>query len=745
MSRKNVLKLAATRAATAPTPATLPTTASTADVRTPDVATEMAPAVTLRNRHFLLTLTAGDGLQCRLVHLPSGTLLAEGAYSYSFGNPVFSDVRDTSGTVVLNGKTATGIAIEHRFSADQSTSWIEESIKITNTSSHPHTQPFRCGFVLPVRDGTLKKYVFTAVPFRRESSPAAPDFLGGGGLIDQSRRRPPGVKKRYSDYSLNEILYRRRSYPNFVNERPEMQAFGMSVSFGPSRLFSENYASEGWVLTDGSNGFLISKYHQAMREYALLDRVYLPPGVTALRWGGGSAPDDMDGYIHLAPGSSHEFGVTRLSAFPGNLVRGYYVFRAEMESRGHGTPEKFDPPVHWNELYDNKLFCSGGPSFHVDPKNREKFYRLADMKEAAAKAQGMGCDALYLDPGWDTPQSSKLWGESRLGTIHDFIAMLKKDYSRLKLSLHTPLSGWTGRGCDVIKGSALINAVGAKTFFACGASTQYVEESARRLRALADAGVFFFMFDGTGYTGECWDPKHNHAVPSTLDEHVRATNQLARMVHQTHPHVLIEMHDQASGLRLGCPVPMYHGHGVDASGVRGFDERWAFEFMWNPMEDLMSGNSIALYYYNLAYSLPLYLHIDLRTDNRNALAFWWTASTCRHLGIGGTHSDPIVVEAQKRAMETYKRLKTYFATGVFYGIDEMTHVHSSRDSKSAVINCFNLNDRPVERDIVFEPAQLGLSTEKTYRFSGASLKEAGGPYICSVSVPAQGHTLIEVR
>ena len=34
-------------------------------------------------------------------------------------------------------------------------------------------------------------------------------------------------------------------------------------------------------------------------------------------------------------------------------------------------------------------------------------------------------------------------------------------------------------------------------------------------------------------------------------------------------------------------------------------------------------------------SLPLYIHIDLRTDNRNALVFWWYASTCRHLGIGG--------------------------------------------------------------------------------------------------------------
>ena len=93
----------------------------------------------------------------------------------------------------------------------------------------------------------------------------------------------------------------------------------------------------------------------------------------------------------------------------------------------------------------------------------------------------------------------------------------------------------------------------------------------------------------------------------------------------------------------------------------GFDTVWAFELMWRPMQDLTSGRSIALYYYNLAYSLPLYIHIDLRTDNRNAVVFWWNASTCRHLGIGGTHPDPAVRQAQKEGMANYRRLKPYFA------------------------------------------------------------------------------------
>ena len=32
----------------------------------------------------------------------------------------------------------------------------------------------------------------------------------------------------------------------------------------------------------------------------------------------------------------------------------------------------------------------------------------------------------------------------------------------------------------------------------------------------------------------------------------------------------------------------------------------------------------------------------LREDNDRALVFWWYASTCRHLGIGGTHEVPLV-------------------------------------------------------------------------------------------------------
>jgi hypothetical protein len=211
------------------------------------------------------------------------------------------------------------------------------------------------------------------------------------------------------------------------------------------------------------------------------------------------------------------------------------------------------------------------------------------------------------------------------------------------------------------------------------------------------------MFDGTAYNAidPCWDPAHGHPLPLTCAAHVDATNSIARHVHEKYPRVSIEMHDQAVG---GAPiryVPLYYGYGPDPTGksALGFDTIWGFEMMWNPMDDLRSGRSILLYYYNLAYSIPLYLHIDLRTDNDQAIVFWWNASTCRYLGIGGTHTDPKVNDAHFAAMKTYIRLKPHFAAGTFYGLDEMTHLHRHPTDSTAVIDCFNVFDSPVTRAI----------------------------------------------
>ena len=73
--------------------------------------------------------------------------------------------------------------------------------------------------------------------------------------------------------------------------------------------------------------------------------------------------------------------------------------------------------------------------------------------------------------------------------------------------------------------------------------------------------------------------------------------------------------------------------------------------------------------------MPIYLHVDLRSDNEHALILWWYASTCRHLGIGGTHENPMIAEAQRQAMKRYQKLARFFKRGEFYGANEEVHFH----------------------------------------------------------------------
>jgi hypothetical protein len=149
---------------------------------------------------------------------------------------------------------------------------------------------------------------------------------------------------------------------------------------------------------------------------------------------------------------------------------------------------------------------------------------------------------------------------------------------------------------------------------------------------------------------------------------------------------------------------MHYLHGVGAS----FDEGWGFEYMWDPMDDLVSGKAVSLYYYNLAYSLPLYIHIDLRKDNDRALIFWWYASTCRHLGVGGKHKDGDIWKAHKCAMVTYLRLKKFFTQGTFLGLGEDVHLHWIPGEKRAVLNVFNLDAKAVEREITIDLSEMGM-------------------------------------
>jgi hypothetical protein len=706
-----------------------------------ELAAQPQPQASATNEAFELVLTPGKGLKARLTHQPSTTVLADGTYSYSFGELQFEKTSRTregqNSVVILEGATGTGLEVRQEFSVPESRPWIEERITVTNRSHHPLAVPYaRCGFVLPIpmdagkAGGPLKDFKFIAVPYRRE---------------------PRGDRKQYADFTLTQVLLEPRSSRLRSDIQLEFQGDTVIPAMwttGPIQTEFEEYASEGWLLTDGTRGFLITKFNPSSMEWALLDRIPLNEKSLGLRWGGfGVFRGDPEHAAWLGPGASYRFGRTRITAVAGGIPEGFYAFRSEMEGRGMGCPKGFNPPAHWNELYDNKLWWIPNNGQDND-KNRQELYRLEHMKEEAAKARDYHCEALYMDPGWDTSFASKIWDESRLGKASDFVALLKKEYG-LSVSLHTPMSGWCNP-TSYSRDTDRMRRDGSRVKMSlCGASRQYVEETFRRLDTLARDGVTFFMFDGTIYHGECWDPNHGHPIPSRRHEHVEAMSRLARMVHEHHPRVLIEMHDQVVGGSTLRYVPTYYGYGAPPPGYKGpnalgFDTVWAYELMWDPMTDLVGGHSIALYYYNLAYSVPLYIHIDLRKDNPQSLMLWWNISTCRHLGLGGSHSDPEAQNSHKKAMAEYRRLKPFFAAGVFYGIDELTHVHRHPTEQALVINCFNLEPEKAQRTFHLEPTRFGMAPGRSYKVSGGAATKTAGGYEIDVVVAGYGHTLVEV-
>ncbi len=154
---------------------------------------------------------------------------------------------------------------------------------------------------------------------------------------------------------------------------------------------------------------------------------------------------------------------------------------------------------------------------------------------------------------------------------------------------------------------------------------------------------------------------------------------------------------------------------------------------------LKSGRALALYYYNLGCNVPLYLHITMAADNDACVFFWWTASTVRHLGIGGKMSSRTIepagglpprdaegrFEAYKQQMAVYKRLKPYFVRGTFHGIAENAHLHTLPDRRGGMLVVFNLTDAAQQVEF-FIPASL-LETEEDLPVSGAAADwQAGG-------------------
>ncbi|MDR3643774.1 MAG: hypothetical protein P4M02_01715 [Clostridia bacterium] len=679
--------------------------------------------VLLTSGRLELRVDIREGLNpCGLTDLKSGRSYADSDYEWA-GNdrpvPVEEPALHTLGSgdceAVFLGKTG-GLRVKMEYCIQASEAdVIFETITISNpTANMIDTSAFACGFAKTARMGAdraadVAEANLCEIPYRYHNETG-----------------------ELRDCKIPEFLQKESWYSSERSPRYNMKQ-------------STAYGSEAWAWYGAGTVLLFSKYNADAMEWSIIEKgKKIKDGheSTLLRFGGAARwkLGDPEGAASLAPGASFTFGETRYSVLDGGLKQAFADFRQYTQGKGHRLPDDFDPPVHWNELYDNPYWWAvTDRSWHSDnTQELSRYYRLKDMEAEIQKAHEIGCGCFYLDPGWDTSFCSNIWDEGRLGRQADFALMLKEKYG-MKLALHTPLAPWANHD-SYPQEARQMESDGTRRDDLCVASSQYMDIKVERLEELCKNGAYFLMYDGSWYDKPCYDPNHGHGVPSTRQEHVDAILTLARRLHEAYPDVIIEQHDPITGPGTPRYAPTYFMHGKAGA----FDELWGSEYMIDPMADIVSHRAFSLYGFNLAYTIPIYLHIDLRKDNARALMFWWYASTCRHLGIGGRHEDPLVWKAHKQAMKIYLQNKRFFAQGIFYGIDELTHAHTLPDAGECVINCFSLEEEPVKRALHFSAADIGLADGRL-EVTGCRYTAKGAAVSLEVEIPAMGHTMIRVK
>jgi hypothetical protein len=513
------------------------------------------------------------------------------------------------------------------------------------------------------------------------------------------------------------------------------------------------HQAEGWAWSHGNRCLAVLTGNDNAIQYGACAPISEPDGM-AIGIGAALPGTGQHGIVlELGPGESMDCGTVRYVCLNGDFEGAMLAYRDWLDERGMRFPIDYNPPFQWNELYDNPEWSvttgAPPPSGWLGRSTRSQLYTRTAMEAEAKKASAHECESIYLDPGWDTQFGTFVWDDKRLGRAEDFVSDMLDQFG-LKVAIHCPVAPWMSRdSAESVESwpieAARIDADGREVELApvCLASSQYLDEAESRLLVLCKAGVSFIMLDGTFWMGSCSNKAHGHPVPSTFADHISACLELARRIKSRYPDVLIEMHDPISGGSRPRWTPIYYGY----DPVRCFDENWGFELMWQPFDDLYTGRARSLYYYALSSNVPIYLHIDLRDDNEHATAFWWFASTCRHLGIGGTHHDVNVVNGHLHAAKRYRELDRFFKTGRFYGIGEEIHVHVLPEERAFVVNVFNLTDerRTISDRKDLASFEIDSGLWYTRRPSGVSMDSETGELVVSCELPPWGNKLFELR
>lgn len=385
----------------------------------------------LANDAYQLTATVVDReVHFRLRDLAMDFDLVDNPYIYRASVPCdkgtivakwLSDVTlEVSGEIMKITGTLAGLKVEHILKLAGDRGLMEERIILHNPTERVIAlENFAAGLQRRIADevgSILPELVsdrLVAIPFRhRPTDPA--DFDGDFQMADLIQR--PGRERRANSSQRHGYF-------------PSMQ-----------------WASEGWAWTHGKYTLGIFKFNQEAMEFSILS---LEPedGGLALRFGGaGMVAGDPSSLRKIQQGQRLELGVTRYETVEGDYKQAYYAFRAFLDENDCRFPKGFNPPVHWNELYDTPEWNLSTPGNPPGPRiTRPITYTKKLIVEEARKAAEYGCESLYLDPGWDTDFGTFLWGEKWLGPRKRFVQEIYQQHG-LRVSLHCPLATWMS--CD---------------------------------------------------------------------------------------------------------------------------------------------------------------------------------------------------------------------------------------------------------------------------------------------------------
>ncbi len=470
-------------------------------------------------------------------------------------------------------------------------------------------------------------------------------------------------------------------------------------------LRGNEHSFEGVVFVENNKGFAVAK--QPSDREPVWIKVLSDNGNLLLGAASMSANRGFCDVISSQNGwSTIDFHPTQYLLFKGELEQGFYTYRKYMADCGVTMPDGYNPPVNYCIYYEcsrldkENSALNGIEIRECHSMNKQVVCDMADI------AKSLYCNLVYLDQGWDTHFGSLIWDEERLGTTEELVARIKEKGLDIGILVeeHSSTDGFSDQ--LYIKGTDGNTVSGDPwhKFGICACSEEYGKIRLERLKKLSDAGIAFFSYDFHNYT-PCYSNEHGHSIPSTQFEHACSLAKNQALVKEICKGTLIESHDWQDAGIYYYPVYMFGN---------GHHERWGFEYMWHPMEDYRSGRLHNLYYYNLAYEKPMYMHMNLSGIGDNAEVFWYYASTIRHLGLGN-YSELALDKQQliKKVMRIYSLLRDYFAIGEFKGKGPLAHMHILKD-RGTVINLFD-DGKDNCGTIHFTLDDLGLKNVATYK------------------------------